>query len=128
MKTTAILKFVLKLLLLEAFIILVIDAVFLAVRGESGQLLLLIPIATLLGFLVTAPIAMLIYILLRIDYGYNNKNLLHAIRALISVAMLFAYTSGHSGTDNFLLYIPGAAAIVAAGVVIFMKSPRSSKA
>jgi hypothetical protein len=63
MKPAAIFKFIFKLLLLEAFIILVIDAIVLAFMNEFGQGIVLLPIGTLLYFLMTAPFAMLIYIL-----------------------------------------------------------------
>ncbi len=125
MKPAAILKFIVKLLLLEAFVVLVIDALLLGINNESGRRLLLIPVGTLLYFVMTAPISMLIYILLRIDYGYNNKNLLHALHAVLFVAILFAYTSDRSGGDKLLFYIPGAAVIIATGVVIYMESPNT---
>jgi hypothetical protein len=124
MKPTDIFKFIFKLLLLEAFIILVLDVVYLIFRNDFDRLVLLLPIGTLLAFLMTSPFAMLIYILLRNEYGYNNKILLHATHVLIFIGVLLVFGSGAKDGDNLMVYIPSVAIIISAGIVIYMKSPK----
>lgn len=124
MKPAAIFKFIFKLFLLEAFVILVIDAIYLVVRNDFDRLVLLLPVATLFSLLFTSPFAMLIYLLLAHGYGFNNKILLHATHALLFVGVSSMFRSGASGDDGLIMYIPSAAVVVAVGVVIYMKSPK----
>jgi hypothetical protein len=123
MRPSVILKFIFKLLLLEALIILVIDLIVLVYRGKFDQVVLLVPIGTVLSFLMTSPFAMLIYILLRNEYGYNNKILLHVAHILVFIGVLLAYGSDFESSDRLMLYVPGAAVIIAAGIVIYKKAP-----
>jgi hypothetical protein len=124
MRPSVILKFIFKLLLLEAFIILVIDLIVVAYRGKFDEVVLLVPIGTLLSFLMASPFAMLIYILLRNEYGYNNKILLHPAHVLVFIGVLLGYGSDFERGDRLMLYIPGAAVVIAAGIVIYKKAPR----
>lgn len=123
MKASAIWKFIFKLLLLEAFIILVLDIIVIAYRGKFDQIVLLVPIGTLLALLVTSPFTLLIYILLRNEYGYNNKILLHVTHVLIFIGVLLVYGSNAEGGDNLMVYIPSAAVILAGCIIIYRKSP-----
>ena len=126
MKLAVIIKFVLKLVLLEAFLTLLFDFIYLAASNHVPQMNLLLPIGTLLALVMASPIAMSIYLLLRIDYGYNNKNLLHAVHALIFIVAAFVFASGPMNNESKVLFlIPCSAVVIASTVVIYRKSPKA---